>query len=161
VLNTREGKNTVGRALFDASLHPMVFEGNTYVEAKRPSWIPLDLQEFRFRVYIFQGINFPATDEEGTCDAACRVTFADAEVMTKTQFFNLQPTFNEAFEVKVHLAGNEVLRPDILFELEDDDDGEFVRIILFELEDDDDGIIIIWGGREETDIIIGERVEKE
>uniref|UniRef100_A0A7S4T5M2 C2 domain-containing protein n=1 Tax=Alexandrium monilatum TaxID=311494 RepID=A0A7S4T5M2_9DINO len=91
---------------------------------KRPRRERVQLNSYTFRAYVYQAVNLPVKDKEGTSDPFVSVFFGPAALHTEIVGGTLNPSWNQVLEATVEVPENEALRPDIhLFVRDMDDEG--------------------------------------
>eukprot|EP00931_Biecheleriopsis_adriatica_P056902 TRINITY_DN33749_c0_g1_i3.p1 TRINITY_DN33749_c0_g1~~TRINITY_DN33749_c0_g1_i3.p1 ORF type:complete len:1032 (+),score=214.29 TRINITY_DN33749_c0_g1_i3:352-3096(+) len=97
---------------------------------RRPKRQQIVFRNYMFRACIYQAVNLPAKDEEGTSDPVLAINFGAATMRTRGLISQcINPSWNEILEVGVQLPETQTLRPDVLITLLDSDEGTFEPLV--------------------------------
>ena len=121
-IGTKGGRLLMSLNVFPAPVGQQKSEGQG--AKNRPDYQDLELRKYVFRCYIFQAVNVPMSDAGGTTDPCVRVTLSGNSALTKVRRMNLHPVYNESLQLAVSLPAQRDLRPDIVFEILDQDDDD-------------------------------------
>ncbi|CAK9074928.1 unnamed protein product [Durusdinium trenchii] len=86
-------------------------------------------KDYCFRAKIYQAVNLPAKDEEGSSDPLVAINFGPAILRTQIITQCINPSWNQILEETVRLPDDVTLRPDILITLLDSDEGSFEPMV--------------------------------
>mmetsp|Transcript_40620 Transcript_40620/g.91210 ORF Transcript_40620/g.91210 Transcript_40620/m.91210 type:complete len:1406 (+) Transcript_40620:175-4392(+) len=114
--------NTAGFILLSVNL------GSKRTKPKRPGRLSLKLQPYTFRAYIHQAANLPCSDKEGSADPMVMLFFGSTKLKTTCHFKTLNPSWNQMLEAQVEMPDEEVLRPDILIYVLDQDERDVAAL---------------------------------
>jgi len=80
-------------------------------------------EDYQARIYVFQGRNLPALDEDGTMDPYVKVMFGGKSATTQVQRDTKNPAWYECHALDVKLKPHTEIMPLVLFQLWDSDFG--------------------------------------
>lgn len=91
-------------------------------------------KDYCFRAKIYQAVNLPAKDEEGSSDPLVALTFGPAILRTQIITQCVNPSWNQILEENIKLPEDVTLRPDVLITLLDSDEGSFEPMVQMRLK---------------------------
>ncbi|CAJ1430962.1 unnamed protein product [Effrenium voratum] len=109
---------------------------------KREKKMAIKWKDYCFRAKIYQAVNLPAKDEEGSSDPLVALSFGPV-VMRTTQIITqcINPSWNQILEENVTLPDDVSLRPDILITLLDSDEGSFEPMVQMRYKTSEEGAL--------------------
>mmetsp|Transcript_46970 Transcript_46970/g.87454 ORF Transcript_46970/g.87454 Transcript_46970/m.87454 type:complete len:1286 (-) Transcript_46970:123-3980(-) len=114
----REGNHRIGGfALMRINMGP---ELNP---PRRPPRKNLTLENYLFRAMIYQAVNCPCMDDDGTVDPRVVLFFGSAQLSTQPIYGCVNPVWHRVLEEAVELPNDPELRPDIYIYIVDQDDS--------------------------------------
>lgn len=98
-------------------------------------------KDYCFRAKIYQAVNLPAKDEEGSSDPLVAINFGSAVLRTQIISQCINPSWNQILEADVKLPENVALRPDVLITLLDSDEGSFEPMVQMRYATSEEGAL--------------------
>lgn len=103
--------------------------GSESLKPTRLKPMKIKWRDYCFRVKIYQAVNLPAKDEEGSSDPLVALNFGPAILRTQIITQCINPSWNQVLEENIKLPDDITLRPDVLITLLDSDEGSFEPMV--------------------------------
>mmetsp|Transcript_115744 Transcript_115744/g.275087 ORF Transcript_115744/g.275087 Transcript_115744/m.275087 type:complete len:1372 (+) Transcript_115744:34-4149(+) len=108
---------------------------------KREKKMAIKWKDYCFRAKIYQAVNLPAKDEEGSSDPLVALSFGPVVMRTQIITQCINPSWNQILEENVTLPDDVSLRPDILITLLDSDEGSFEPMVQMRYKTSEEGAL--------------------